>query len=87
MASLPQKTEIPRARSAEPLWAGVYDVAVGDPVRIRDATGDWHDAIADSRVERGYNFPILWVNSIGRNGEPCRLPWPIDAVAPDARSA
>lgn len=74
-------TQIPRARSQEAFWSAVYDVVPGDRVRIRDAAGDWHDAEADSSVEQGHEFPILWVNATGKDGSPYRLPWPIDAVA------
>lgn len=78
--NIPSSAQIPRSRPTEVFWSGVYNVVAGDSVRIRDAAGDWHQAIADSGVERGHRFPILWVNTVGRNGQPCRLPWPIEAV-------
>ena len=82
ISELPRDSQIPFGRSPEAFWPGVHDVVAGDPVRIRDATGDWHNAVADSRVESGHKFPILWVNTIGKDGRTVyRLPWPIDAVA------
>lgn len=80
MTELPPSAQIPLGHSPDAFWPGVHNVAAGDPVRVRDAAGDWHDAIADSRVERGHKFPILWIKVTGRNGQPCRLPWPIEAV-------
>jgi hypothetical protein len=80
MSELPRNSQIPYARSPEPFWPGVHGVVAGDPVRIRDAAGDWWDAIADSSVERGHKFPILWIKGVGKNGQPYRMPWPIDAV-------
>lgn len=81
MSELPAKSQIPRPRTRDALQPGVYSVKPGDTVRIRDAAGDWYDAVADSCVEAGDKFPIVWVNSVGKDGRTMhRLPWPIDAV-------
>jgi hypothetical protein len=59
-----------------------YRPKPGDPIRIQDASGDWHDATAASGVERGDKFPIVWVDTTGRDGKPCRLPWPTGYIEP-----
>lgn len=67
-----------------------HNVAPGDRVRIRDAYGEWHDAIADSSIEgthhgggrKVHDFPVIWVKSRGNDGKMHRMPWPIEYVTP-----
>lgn len=52
-------------------------------VRVRDAFGKWHDAVALSDVEgthrdlrKIHDFPIVWVSIGGKE----RVPWPFEDV-------
>lgn len=63
----------------------------GDSVRVRDASDEWHEAVADSAVEGTHrvahgrvrpsvrtihDFPVVWVRfDAGR-----RIPWPAEDV-------
>lgn len=67
--------------SADAVWS-IHGVEPGDELRIIDASGVWHDAIAASGVEKGHKFPIVWVEATGKGGRKYRLPWPTDAVRP-----
>lgn len=66
----------------------IDDVQIGDRLRIQDASGCWHDAVADSCVEgtrhgggpKVHDFPVIWVVAIGRDGHAHRMPWPIESV-------
>ena len=50
----------------------------GDRVEVIDAFGVWRDATADSEVELGYKFRIVWVVVDGWPDD--RMPWPVDSV-------
>lgn len=66
----------------------VAEVKIGDRVRIQDAKGVWHDAVADSGIEgthhgggrKVHDFCVVWVVAIGRDGHAHRMPWPPDSV-------
>jgi hypothetical protein len=62
----------------------------GDRVLVRDAGGEWHEAVADSEVElerevdtrtgryrKLHDFPVIWVR-FRPGGE--RMPWPAEDV-------
>lgn len=58
-------------------------IEAGAEVRVRDASGNWHAAVATSGVEptwrngrKLHDFPVVWVR-IG-DGEP--VPWPVEDV-------
>lgn len=68
-------------------------IRCGDRVRIKDANGDWHNACAASAVEgthatdprtgayrKVHDFPVVWVDVLGRDKKPHRLPWPATYV-------
>ena len=61
----------------------------GVPVRIRDVADVWHPAVAVSGVEgthelnpetgrrrKVHDFPVVWVDLVGRDRKTHRLPWP-----------
>jgi len=61
----------------------------GVAVRIRDVDDVWHQAVAVSEDEgthevdpesgrrrKVHDFPVVWVDLIGRDSKTHRLPWP-----------
>lgn len=67
-------------------------VQAGDNVRIQDASGRWHDAVAVTGVEgthrdgrKIHDFPIIWIEATGYNGQLFRAPWPRESVRPVGR--
>lgn len=61
----------------------------GVAVRIRDVDDVWHQAVAVSGVEgthevdpdtgssrKVHDFPVVWVDLIGRDRKTHRVPWP-----------
>lgn len=63
------------------------DVGSGTPVVIRDARGEFHERIAQTGVEWGRNFLVVWVARPGevaqarREGRPGdAVPWPAEDV-------
>jgi len=68
-----------------------YMIDAGDRVRVIDAFGKWHRAIAQSGVEgtkhggrKVHDFPVIWVEL---DGYPGRMPWPRESVQPDHETA
>ncbi len=61
------------------------NVRVGDRVKVLDAFGVWRDATADSEVEPGHKFRIVWVIVDGWPDD--RMPWPVDSVRLPAGTA
>lgn len=64
-------------------------ISKGDSVLARNAYGNLVPMVAMSGIERGHNFPIIWVCTRGdfaRDGfertEHWR-PWPVEDVQPD----
>lgn len=55
------------------------DIKPGDRVLARTATHDWVPLLATSVVERGQDFPILWLRPEGAGTEDA-FAWPADAV-------
>jgi hypothetical protein len=58
-------------------------VKPGDAIQIRDVDENWHPARATSRVERGRDFLIVWVERRLSGGGTDVVPWPADAVRLD----
>lgn len=54
------------------------DVRAGQRVSVVDAFGTWHPATADSEIEPGSKFPIIWVHLDEWPDE--RMPWPVESV-------
>ena len=54
------------------------NLQAGDRVKVLDAFGTWRDATADSEVEPGHKFRIVWVYVDGWPDDP--MPWPFDSI-------
>ncbi len=59
----------------------------GARVRVRTADGELVERRATSGVEKGYDFPVVWVcredewqAAQGEARDPVATPWPVDAV-------
>jgi hypothetical protein len=61
------------------------NLRAGDRVKVLDAFGTWHDATADSDVEHGHKFRIVWVFVDGWPDD--RMPWPVDSLKLPAGTA
>ena len=61
------------------------NLQAGDRVEVLDAFGVRRDATADSEVEFGHKFRIVWVYVDGWPDD--RMPWPADSVKVPAGTA
>lgn len=59
-------------------------IDIGSALRVRDASGDWLDAVAVSVPEGEYvdgrkvhDFPVVWVRVMGVDQT---IPWPLTDV-------
>jgi hypothetical protein len=62
-------------------------IKAGEQIRIQDANGDWFEATAVTGIEgthrdgcKIHDFPVIWIEAIGNNGQPFRAPWPREYV-------
>ncbi len=81
----PRKNLLPPLHPIHPRTQ--VEVKAGSRVVIRDASGEHHDRVALSGVERGHDFLVVWVvreeewaAARGEHREPDGVPWPAEDV-------